>query len=54
MELSIQLGLPETQEFVEHWKTRREIVFLPDITLQKHGMIGPMIEDLGRGEAVTG
>jgi dihydroorotase len=47
VELPVQLGRPESQEFVKDRKLRREIIFLPDITLQQHGMIRPMIENLG-------
>src|SRR5689334_6138548 len=35
MQFTVQFGLPEAQEFVQHGKARSEIVFLPDVALEQ-------------------
>ena len=44
VQLAVQAGLPEVQEFLEYWKLRREIEVLPDEALQHHRMIGQTVK----------
>src|SRR6516164_8407810 len=44
---------PELEEAIEHWKSRAEVVVLPDIGLQQRRMIGKPIQYLRSGEAVA-
>ena len=39
------------QEFMENRKTRRKIQFLPDIALQKTGMVGHVVQNFRRRQA---
>ena len=53
MQRPFQLPLPEIQELQQHRKFRSEVVFLPDIALQKARMIGHAIEDRRSRQSVT-
>src|SRR5262249_45437030 len=53
MQRSLELLQPEIEEFVEFRKVRAQIVLLPDVGLQKPGMIRPAIEDVGCGQSVA-
>jgi hypothetical protein len=49
----VELVRPEIQEAVKFRKLRRQVVLLPDVALQDRGVVGQVIEDLGRGQAVA-
>src|SRR5215831_3673145 len=53
MQRSLERLQPEGQKAVEHWKSRAEVVVLPDIGLQQGRMIGKPIEDLRRGQTIA-
>src|SRR3712207_6116904 len=48
-----ELPLPEIEKVDEHGKAGRQIVFLPDIGLQKGWMIRHAVEDLGRRQPIA-
>src|SRR6185295_2926232 len=52
VQLAVQLGLPEAQEGVEHRKFRAQVVFLPEIGLEKSWVVRPAVDDLRRGQTV--
>jgi hypothetical protein len=54
MQRPIELFAPKHQEFEQHRKLRREIIVLPDISLQQPRMIGQMIEDTRGGKPLSG
>lgn len=53
VESALQLPLPVLQKRFEAWEYRRQVVLLPDIQLQKFGMIGNTVMDLRGGEAIA-
>ncbi len=50
---AFEFPLPELQEIDEDREPRGEVVFLPDIALQKPRMIGHAVNDGGGGKAVA-
>src|SRR6478752_8958662 len=53
MERTVELLLPERQEILQRRKFRKHVVVLPDVGLEKRGMIGHPIENLRRRQPVT-
>jgi hypothetical protein len=51
---AVEISVPKIEKVDELWEAGREVVVLPDIALQKLGMIWEAIEDLrgGEGEAL--
>jgi hypothetical protein len=52
VKFAFELRLPEMQEFIQDWKTRRYVEILPDIGLQQRRVVGNMINDFGRRQTV--
>src|SRR5262249_21007222 len=52
VEAALEARFPEMQKLVKDGKTRGDVEFLPDIALQQGRVIGQVIDDLRRGEAV--
>ena len=42
-EPALELCCPKIKERLEFWKARRQIVFLPDVALQKRGVVGEAV-----------
>ena len=51
---AVEIFPPEAEKAGEDGKPRYQVEPLPDVTLQKVRMIGQVVEDLGRGEAING
>src|SRR6185312_16502248 len=54
MQLAIDVLAPEVEEFAELGELGRGVEFLPDESLQLFGFVGQAIDDLGRGQPVSG
>jgi hypothetical protein len=50
---ALQFAFPIAEETLQLGKVGRQIILLPDIQLQQAGMIGKVIVDFGRGQAVA-
>ena len=50
--LAIEVRLPKIEELRQLGKFRSEIVVLPDKRLQEKRMVGEMVEDFRRGQAI--
>src|SRR5262245_45039463 len=44
VERAVEIGIPEVEKVDEFGEARREVVVLPDIALQKLGMVGQAVE----------
>ena len=53
MDRAVQVASPKVQESMQLGKLRRDIVFLPDIALQKVPVIGHSVNDLCCGQTIT-
>lgn len=53
VQLAVQAGLPEAQEFLEYGELRRQIEILPDEALEHHGMIGQAVENFRGGQTIA-
>ena len=53
MDRGLDLVFPEDQEFVHAREFRREVIGLPQETLQQVRMVRHVIEDFRRGQAVA-
>ena len=53
MDRAVQVASPKVQESMQLGKLRRDIVFLPDIALQKVPVIGHSVDDLCCGQTIT-
>jgi len=53
VEFPFNLAFPKVKEAMKLGEFRSEVIFLPDIALQQHGMIRPMIKDLGGRQPIT-
>src|SRR6185436_14071692 len=53
MQGTLQFALPEFQELLQAGKQRRQVVVLPDKLLQQLGMVGHMVVDFRRRQAVA-
>src|ERR1043166_3744879 len=53
MQRPFELLQPEREKLVEHRKLRTEIVVLPDVSLQKRGMVGHPVENMRRRQSVA-
>ena len=51
--MSVNTAPKEVQEFLQLREMRGEIIFLPNIALEKVWVIGEMIEDIRRRQAVV-
>ena len=54
MQLAFEAGLPEFEEAVENGEARRDVEVLPDISLEHRRVVGQVVKDLRRGQAVVG
>ena len=52
MHLAVEVRLPKIEELRQLGKFRREIIFLPDERLEEKRMVGEMVEDFRRGQAI--
>lgn len=52
MKLALDLAYPKTKELFEMRENGGPVVILPDEFLQKFGMVGQVIKNLRRGQAV--
>src|SRR3712207_6534153 len=53
MDRALDLGYPEIEELEEPWIVRRDVVELPDETLEQPRTVRQVVEDIRRGEAIT-
>src|SRR6266436_681967 len=53
VQLAVQLGFPKAKKSVEHREFGAQIIFLPDIGLEKSRVVRPAVEDFRRGQPVT-
>ena len=53
MDRAVQVASPKVQESMQLWELRRDIVFLPDIALQKVPVIGHSVNDLCCGQTIA-
>ena len=53
VQLALDVGAPEFEEFAQLGKFRSQIEFLPDEALQQRGMVRQTVDDLGRGKPVA-
>lgn len=53
MQSAVQVLFPERKKLAQHRIARRQIQILPDVFLQKTGMVRHMIHDAGRRQAIV-
>ena len=51
---AVEIFLPKAEKAGEDGNPRHQVEPLPDVTLEKVRMIGQVVEDFGRGEAISG
>src|SRR6185437_9524797 len=54
MQLTVDILPPKIEKPCELGKIRREVEFLPDEGLQRLRLVGQPVDDLGRGQTVSG
>ncbi len=54
MQRPVDLAPPEIEKMMQHRKLRRKIIFLPDEKLKQVRMIGQMLEQFRRRQAIAG
>ncbi len=52
MHLAVEVRLPKIEELRQRGKFRSEIIVLPDERLEEKRMVGEMVEDFRRGQAI--
>jgi hypothetical protein len=53
MQMPVELGRPKGEKAAKDREARRHVIILPDVALEKDGMIREPVKDLGRRQAIA-